>query len=134
MVAPKKCEVCEKALSKYKCPICLIPYCSLVCFKKHKEIPCAKPESFKEEKDYADPPTNDGKPCYVDDPSEVLQESHLQSVASSNEIRNSLKDEKLQKLIYNIESSADPDDEFDKAMEDESFRLFTEKILSTICP
>ncbi|KAL6516234.1 hypothetical protein OROGR_019539 [Orobanche gracilis] len=124
MVRPKNCEVCEEAQSKYKCPTCRIPY----------YIPCAKPEPFKEEKSYADPPTNDGKPCYVDEPSEVLQESHLQSIASSNEIRNSLKDEKLQKLIYNIESSADPDDEFDKAMEDESFRLFTEKILSTICP
>ncbi|KAG5514697.1 hypothetical protein RHGRI_035924 [Rhododendron griersonianum] len=41
----KKCGVCDEAESKYKCPNCLIPYCSLVCFKKHKEVPCVKPES-----------------------------------------------------------------------------------------
>nr|GMD69104.1 zinc finger HIT domain-containing protein 3 [Ipomoea batatas] len=35
-MGPKKCGVCEEAQSKYKCPSCLIPYCSLTCFKKHK--------------------------------------------------------------------------------------------------
>ncbi|KAK6164314.1 hypothetical protein DH2020_001178 [Rehmannia glutinosa] len=148
MMGPRKCEVCEKAQSKYKCPSCLIPYCSLACFKKHKEIPCAKAEPFKEEKvckfghacnsliivSGAVSATNDVKPCYVDEQNEVLQESQLQSVASSNEIRDSIKDEKLRKLIYDIDCSADPDNELDKAMEEESFRLFTEKILSAIGP
>ncbi|RVW79748.1 hypothetical protein CK203_058226 [Vitis vinifera] len=35
----RECKVCNEAASKYKCPSCLIPYCSLVCFKKHKGIP-----------------------------------------------------------------------------------------------
>ena len=34
------CSVCSELTNKYKCPICSSPYCSLVCFKKHKEIPC----------------------------------------------------------------------------------------------
>ncbi|CAM8971225.1 unnamed protein product [Rhodiola kirilowii] len=42
-MAPRHCQVCNTAPSKYKCPACIIPYCSLDCFKKHKEIPCAKP-------------------------------------------------------------------------------------------
>ncbi|CAI9768702.1 unnamed protein product [Fraxinus pennsylvanica] len=49
-MAIKKCGVCDEAQSKYKCPTCLIPYCSLICFKKHKEIPCSKPESLSGEK------------------------------------------------------------------------------------
>lgn len=32
-----KCLVCDENESKYKCPKCSIPYCSLVCYKKHKE-------------------------------------------------------------------------------------------------
>ncbi|PIN19444.1 putative MYND Zn-finger protein/hormone receptor interactor [Handroanthus impetiginosus] len=130
----KKCEVCEEAQSKYKCPTCLIPYCSLACFKKHKEIPCTKPESIQEEKVYSGSGTDDEKSCYVDEQNEVLQELQLQSIAASNEIRYSVKDKKLQKLIYDIDSSADPENELDNAMEDETFRLFTEKILSTINP
>ncbi|XP_058105426.1 uncharacterized protein LOC131248919 isoform X3 [Magnolia sinica] len=46
-MGPRQCEVCKEAQSKYKCPSCLIPYCSLPCFKKHKEIPCAKPVSVE---------------------------------------------------------------------------------------
>ncbi|KAH6826598.1 hypothetical protein C2S53_017125 [Perilla frutescens var. hirtella] len=133
-MGPKKCEVCEDAQPKYKCPTCLITYCSLACFKKHKEIPCQKAESLKEEKIYPSSTTNDDKPSYVDEQSEVLQESQLQSVASSNEIRDLVKSEKLQKLILNIDCSADPENELAKAMEEESFRLFTQKILSTIGP
>ncbi|KAL8488302.1 hypothetical protein ACS0TY_024091 [Phlomoides rotata] len=131
-MGPKKCEVCEDAHSKYKCPTCLIAYCSLPCFKKHKEIPCQKVEPIKEEKACPSSTKNDDKPSYVDEESEVLQESQLQSVASCNEIRSLVKNEKLQKLVYNIDSSADPESELDKAMEEEPFRLFTQKILSTI--
>ena len=31
------CEVCRVQEKKYKCPTCQIFYCSLVCFKTHKE-------------------------------------------------------------------------------------------------
>ncbi|KAJ9074016.1 hypothetical protein DSO57_1010572 [Entomophthora muscae] len=40
----KKCEICVENAFKYKCPNCEILYCSVVCFKKHKETPCS---SFK---------------------------------------------------------------------------------------
>ncbi|XP_074269444.1 uncharacterized protein LOC141592605 isoform X2 [Silene latifolia] len=44
-MGPQQCLVCSEAKSKYKCPTCVIPYCSLACFKKHKETPCVKPNS-----------------------------------------------------------------------------------------
>ncbi|RPA97351.1 hypothetical protein L873DRAFT_1836413 [Choiromyces venosus 120613-1] len=30
------CGICEEAESKYKCPTCKVPYCSLACYKPHK--------------------------------------------------------------------------------------------------
>ncbi|XP_047980500.1 uncharacterized protein LOC125222099 isoform X2 [Salvia hispanica] len=96
-----------------------------------------KPPPSSTIKDNQPPPsstTNDCEPPYVDETSEVLQESQLQSVASSNEIRDLVKNEKLQKLIHSIDCSADPESELDKAMEEESFSQFAEKILSTIVP
>eukprot|EP00122_Pirum_gemmata_P018366 Pgem_evm1s17197 len=35
-----KCGVCNEQEFKYKCPKCKLRYCSLACFKIHKETPC----------------------------------------------------------------------------------------------
>ncbi|ROW16939.1 hypothetical protein VPNG_01048 [Cytospora leucostoma] len=36
--APKKlCGICEKEEAKYKCPRCSLPYCSVACFRPHRE-------------------------------------------------------------------------------------------------
>eukprot|EP01134_Creolimax_fragrantissima_P005191 CFRG5191T1 len=40
MSSSELCGVCNQSLSKYKCPKCEIRYCSIPCFKKHKETPC----------------------------------------------------------------------------------------------
>ncbi|XP_044501371.1 zinc finger HIT domain-containing protein 3 isoform X1 [Mangifera indica] len=130
---PRKCQVCNEAQSKYKCPTCLAPYCSLACFKKHKEIPCVKPESI-EEKSIAIPQSSAERPLNVDEPGEVLQKVQLESIASSSEIRDVLKDESLQKLILSIDSSSDAETELDKAMGTEAFRAFADKIQSVIGP
>ncbi|KAJ9169714.1 hypothetical protein P3X46_017873 [Hevea brasiliensis] len=130
-MGPKQCQVCNEAKSKYKCPSCLAPYCSLGCFKKHKETPCAKPVSA-EEKSTADPELTVERSLKVDDASEVLLKPQLESIASSSEIRNALKDDNLRKLIHSIDCAPDPASELDKAMGVEEFRIFTEKILSAI--
>ncbi|CAK9140819.1 unnamed protein product [Ilex paraguariensis] len=106
--------------------------CSLICFKKHKEIPCVRPESASEAKAAPGAALHVERPYYVDEQSEVLQNLQLEATASCSEIRNALEDEELQKLIYNIDTSPDAENELDKAMETEVFRLFTDKILCTI--
>nr|XP_023886504.1 zinc finger HIT domain-containing protein 3 isoform X1 [Quercus suber] len=145
-MGPRKCEVCNEALSKYKCPSCLVPYCSLVCFKKHKEIPCAKPVSSEEKPRISGLPlmsqvTGDlspvpeslvERPLTAEQPGDVLQKLQLEAIASSSEIRDALKDGNLQKLIYNIDGSPDAENELDKAMGVEVFRTFTEKVLSSV--
>lgn len=167
-MGPKQCQVCNEAVSKYKCPTCLVPYCSVGCFKKHKVIPCVKPTSSVEnsvasgtETPCVKPISSVGKsvasgtktpgvkpsskdksstgaysfkqrPIYVDHASEVLKKEQLEAIASSSEILEALKDEDIQKLIYNIDSSPDAEKELDRAMESEAFRIFTDKILSTI--
>ncbi|KAF3766227.1 hypothetical protein M406DRAFT_346225 [Cryphonectria parasitica EP155] len=34
---PRLCGICEEQEGKYKCPRCSLPYCSVVCFRSHKE-------------------------------------------------------------------------------------------------
>ncbi|XXG68231.1 hypothetical protein AAC387_Pa06g1367 [Persea americana] len=84
-MGPKQCEVCKDAQSKYKCPSCLIPYCSLACFKKHKEIPCTKslPSNGESLKSSATPPpvVLSESSFQVDEQNQVLQKVQLQSIA-----------------------------------------------------
>ncbi|PIA36092.1 hypothetical protein AQUCO_03400178v1 [Aquilegia coerulea] len=131
MVVRRVCEVCKEAESKYKCPSCLSPYCSLSCFKKHKELPCEKPIPSEETPCPTLPPN---KVFQIADPSHLLQRSQLDSIALSTEIRDALKDRDLQNIINKIDSSADAARELDKAMELEGFRNFTEKVLSVVNP
>ncbi|KAF4620573.1 hypothetical protein D9613_000274 [Agrocybe pediades] len=37
---PPQCQVCLENDYKYTCPLCQLVYCSLACFKKHKEKDC----------------------------------------------------------------------------------------------
>ncbi|XP_062079213.1 uncharacterized protein LOC133783571 [Humulus lupulus] len=135
MGGPKQCQVCNEAVSKYKCPSCLVPYCSLICFKKHKEIPCSMPvASQQNQKETAGPQSSIERPLQVAEPTKVLQSSQLEALASSSEICNTLKDENIQKLVCDIDNSSDPEKDLDKAMESEVFRAFTDKILSTVNP
>ncbi|RXH98131.1 hypothetical protein DVH24_010456 [Malus domestica] len=124
------CQVCNEAQSKYKCPSCRAPYCSVPCFKKHKENPCALPVSSE-----VKPPSPEllvERPLLVEEPSQVLQRPQLEAIASSGEICSALKDENLQKLILSIDCSPDAEKELEKAMGVDVFRVFTDKILSTI--
>ncbi|XP_010438381.1 PREDICTED: zinc finger HIT domain-containing protein 3 isoform X2 [Camelina sativa] len=161
--AAQTCEICKNVVSKYKCPSCLLPYCSLACFKTHKETPCAKPSSTEEnpaspakevpvERSVVVEEANDvvektqhkasaaspakeipvARPLHVEEEKFVLEKAQLEAIASSSEIREALKDEALQKLIYNIDSSSNPLQELDEAMRVEAFREFTDKILSNI--
>ncbi|PSR82242.1 hypothetical protein BD289DRAFT_341238, partial [Coniella lustricola] len=34
---PKLCGICDVDAGKYKCPRCALPYCSVACFRSHKE-------------------------------------------------------------------------------------------------
>ncbi|XP_057483232.1 uncharacterized protein LOC130769992 [Actinidia eriantha] len=131
---PRKCKVCDEAQSKYKCPSCLIPYCSLACFKKHEEVPCVKTESSSQTKLTSGLVSNIERPYLVDESNEVLQQLQLESIVSCSEIRDALKDEELQKLIHDIDCSQDAENELNKAMKVEVFHIFTDKILSTISP
>ncbi|KAK1289759.1 hypothetical protein QJS10_CPB18g01839 [Acorus calamus] len=130
-MGPRKCEVCGDADSKYKCPSCLLPYCSIPCFKKHKEIPCMKPPSPQS---IPAPISHNGTSYQIDEENCVLKRSQLESIAASNEIRDALRNDELRKSILKIDSSKDAFEELDKAMEGQSFKEFADKILCLLSP
>ncbi|TQW00589.1 hypothetical protein V2A60_001663 [Cordyceps javanica] len=56
------CGVCQQAPSKYKCPRCYLPYCSVACNKTHRENHPPDPEPKPEPPQAAAPPTVTAEP------------------------------------------------------------------------
>ncbi|KAI5400500.1 hypothetical protein KIW84_065400 [Lathyrus oleraceus] len=124
--------------------------------KNHKELPCVNPtnstpkttalESHVEKPSVVENTVLEvvventvleavvEKPLLVDKRGQVLDQFQLEAIASSSEIRDALNNKSLQELVRRIDYSPNAENELDKAMADEAFRVFTDKILSTINP
>ncbi|OIW01669.1 hypothetical protein TanjilG_04637 [Lupinus angustifolius] len=72
------------------------------------------------------------KPLTVGKSNLVLQKSQLEAIASSSEIRDALNDKSLEDLIRRIDSSPNAENELEKAMAEEAFHLFTEKVMLSV--
>eukprot|EP00250_Pteridium_aquilinum_P008490 c17990_g1_i1 orf=278-694(-) len=135
-MGPQKCKVCEDANSKYKCPTCFLPYCSLPCYKRHKEVPCVRSDPLVE--------SNGSALTHHEQPSRPfeadnekgwrLERSQFECLAASDELRDMLKNPELQQLIRKIDSSSDVQKDLNTAMEGELFRDFRDKILAILNP
>ncbi|KAI9482673.1 MAG: hypothetical protein EXX96DRAFT_555239 [Benjaminiella poitrasii] len=125
------CNVCELQEAKYKCPTCRSPYCSLVCFKKHKETPCSTrsnnddQQMMRKEIKHVSPPDEE-------DPSRLTPED-LFKLACSEEIYQLLASHPhLKEMIKELDSSPNPETALDAARNnDPVFDDFT-KILVDI--
>ncbi|GAQ88372.1 hypothetical protein KFL_004220110 [Klebsormidium nitens] len=128
-----QCIVCGKEGAGYKCPVCRRPYCSVVCYKVHKEVPCSKPDDVaREEAALRQPPRqfeND-----TDESGTRLNKDQLEALATSDEIRRMLRDEALQKLILKIDSAEEAEKELDLAMQDPAVQEFAQKVLGILTP
>ncbi|OUM67716.1 hypothetical protein PIROE2DRAFT_68792 [Piromyces sp. E2] len=128
----KICKICEENESKYKCPTCLTPYCSLVCYKKHKEVPCKKQETtpvkIELEKKEEKKEEEDDEEYLTKVPEEKLKQ-----LGQSKEIRDLLQYEQLQKLLKEIDASSKPEQLYDQAFQNMSlFKEFVDKSLAII--
>mmetsp|Transcript_30928 Transcript_30928/g.98746 ORF Transcript_30928/g.98746 Transcript_30928/m.98746 type:complete len:138 (-) Transcript_30928:880-1293(-) len=131
-----KCGVCSGAESKYKCPVCRLPYCSVTCFKKHKETPCSTPDPQPGSGSQASPgqPRRDFEEDDEDDDGVRLRRHHLEKLAFDPSVRASIKDERLQKILLEIDSAEGAEEALDKAMLTPEFKEFADKVLCAIDP
>ncbi|KAL1917914.1 uncharacterized protein VTP21DRAFT_3748 [Calcarisporiella thermophila] len=125
----KACGVCQENVSKYKCPICTLPYCSLPCYKKHKENPCEKPAPPPE------PPKQDPPPLNIpEDDESLLSDEQLAQLEHSDKVRQYLKDPRVCQLISEITSAEDAERRLDRAREDPEFEAFAQTLIDTVRP
>ncbi|KAF1801475.1 hypothetical protein V8B55DRAFT_1471086 [Mucor lusitanicus] len=104
------CKVCEKAESKYKCPTCRAPYCSLICFKQHKETPCEPPTPTQEQ--HTRKEITPISPPDEEDPSRLTPQD-LEKLQYAKEIHDFLQYPQLRDIITKLDTSKQPEKDLD---------------------
>lgn len=121
------CSVCQKAVSKYKCPTCLIPYCSLDCCKIHKSTPCSPATPA-----IAEDRTPSGERVFQT-PDTVPVES-LKKLGESEELKALLRNPHLREFLRKIDSADNPARLMRKAMREPLLVEFVDECLRIIEP
>ena len=132
-----QCIVCKEEKPKYKCPKCESRYCSIMCFKKHKEALCEDIcRRQQQSAENVDDPSakrarlgGEAREKEKDDMDEELEESDILSISKLRLLRNSppilacLRNPHLCRLLESIGKAADPTQAMKAAM---TIPIFTE--------
>ncbi|XP_017780425.1 PREDICTED: zinc finger HIT domain-containing protein 3 [Nicrophorus vespilloides] len=120
----KKCIICKVQDGIYKCPTCLIYYCSVVCCKKHRESNCevnsVPPVEDVNRQDFI---TNDTVP-----------EDKLLLLKGNEELKDMLKNKHLRDLLVAVDNSKDAEAVMSKAMLEPIFVEFADECLKVVEP
>ncbi|XP_045476419.1 zinc finger HIT domain-containing protein 3-like [Harmonia axyridis] len=122
-----KCDICGISDKKYKCPVCLINYCSKECFGKHKEK-CSKEISKSKGPELKKPRVSVSAPketIYSEVPDEKLE-----LLGQSEELKDLLKNQHLQKLLKIVDGSKDPEKMMQMAMLEPLFVEYVDVCMS----
>ncbi|ETI42462.1 hypothetical protein F441_12402 [Phytophthora nicotianae CJ01A1] len=132
------CQVCETAESKYKCPTCRAPYCSLVCCKKHKETPC-EPAPVREKPQEPPQPTPAPATAMEVDEEDVdgtdkLTDEQMDVLRTSDDVKEMLANPAITQALTQIDSSQDKMKTLEKALLDPAFAKFMYQALDEVVP
>jgi len=134
LTALKKCGVCSENVAKYKCPQCLLPYCSVSCCRIHKETPCTKEDgnpplaasqsgAFLELQERG---SDETEVCAV------IRSSKLRTLATSPSLRRLLEDSRLRVLLTEIASATVPGERLIEATRQPEFEVFANETLLAV--
>ncbi|XP_072302731.1 zinc finger HIT domain-containing protein 3 [Eucyclogobius newberryi] len=131
------CRVCTEQTPNYRCPTCKIRYCSLVCYKKHKEtcLPANSPPALTI---YENKPTISTDQWNVDD---LLHEDdiidkvpldRLQLLGQSKKLQDLLFNPHLRQLLRSIDNVESKDHAMKAAMQEPLFVEFSDCCLKIV--
>ncbi|KAG5871621.1 hypothetical protein JTB14_014466 [Gonioctena quinquepunctata] len=128
----KTCEICHKQ-GKYKCPTCLIFYCSVPCCKKHRENNCQvgqSVESFEKDVEVHDVL----KKRKFDTSASTVSEERLKCLKTDEDVNKLLTNNHLKNLLVAVDKSENADEIMQKAMQEPIFVEFADACLKVVDP
>jgi len=143
-----KCTVCCEKSAQYRCPGCLIVYCSLTCYKTHKQTTqCLniKKENNQGGNENLNP--NPGASQKIDLPKKEppilklteeeeerdrVKRSTLAELAQSEHLKKLLANKHLRDMLIEINESHNPDRKLEGAMQFPIFTEFVDECMSIV--
>ncbi|XP_067295821.1 zinc finger HIT domain-containing protein 3 [Pseudorasbora parva] len=135
------CGVCSEHVPKYRCPACRIRYCSVSCFKRHKDDDSCQPiKESDPDSSSAAPVSSTEQPWMVED---LLDEdSHtdkvplqkLQQLGASEALKALLRNPHLRQLMVSVDSAGNKAKAMKDAMQEPLFVEFADQCLKIIEP
>ena len=134
MTISGSCKICGENISKYRCPKCSVSYCSLLCYKSHKEIGCG-PTEVKAVNHVASRSTTHRHPAdhLYDEGDDLIKRESLERLIESEKLKNILKNPFLKDLLTNLDK-APSHSLFESCMVEPEFVEFVDTCLSVIHP
>ncbi|KAL3858006.1 hypothetical protein ACJMK2_012624 [Sinanodonta woodiana] len=137
MIKEAKCEICKEMLSKYKCPQCLLRYCSLGCYKDHKAKSC-QPIQKTDTQTLRNIPDgiqtqqkgNEGQSLEFDTEDKVSQEA-LERLGKSSRLLAILENPHLRDIMVGM-TTKHPGQLMEAAMHEPIFQEFADECLHII--
>ncbi|KAM9385350.1 zinc finger HIT domain-containing protein 3 [Pholidichthys leucotaenia] len=132
------CSVCSEPTQKYRCPVCKIRYCSLGCYKKHKDtcrpVEKPKPESHNPDVNNAlgTEPWSVEDLLSEDDVTDKVPLQRLQLLGHSKELRDLLCNPHLRQLLCLVDGADCKDEAMKAAMQEPLFVEFSDQCLKII--
>ena len=134
------CSVCRRDERKYKCPVCVAPYCSLPCFKSHKEV-CqtertgAGAGAGGSDQHYIDTAgPQDFDFTHLFPTANTVPQDKLQLLDKSDKLKEILTNPNLREFLLFLDSSEDKAMLMRKAMREPLFLEFVDVCLDTLHP
>ncbi|XP_016958542.1 zinc finger HIT domain-containing protein 3 [Drosophila biarmipes] len=127
------CVNCEENTRKYKCSKCEAPYCSVACYKEHKDSPQCVTQDLvgkKEESAFQEEPTLH-VPFTTDD---TVPAEKLQQLEHCQELRNLLHNPHLRSLLQQIDVAMNAQTAMMAAMQEPLFVEFANACLQVVEP
>lgn len=134
----RTCQVCSSAESKYKCPTCRLPYCSVACYRNHKAEPCHAPAPELAAPPPAEAAEGSAQPAREfeeedgDNTAWRLPRPQLIQLAESAPLRGMLQDHELQRVLLALDVAADAETELESAMANPLFKAFADQVQAVI--
>ncbi|XP_071386021.1 zinc finger HIT domain-containing protein 3 isoform X1 [Centroberyx affinis] len=129
------CNVCSDQTPKYRCPACKIRYCSLGCYKRHKDtcLPVKQPAPITPVTAASSTePWSVEDLLHEDDYIDKVPLQRLQLLGQSEGLKDLLCNPHLRQLLQSIDNADSKQDAMKAAMQEPLFIEFSDQCLKIV--
>ncbi|XP_068600220.1 zinc finger HIT domain-containing protein 3 [Brachionichthys hirsutus] len=128
------CGVCEVETTNYRCPVCQIRYCSLGCYKRHKDTctPLEQPAPRGAKEAISTEQWNVEDLLKEEDVTDKVPLERLQLLGQSKELKDLLCNPHLRQIICSVNTADNKSDAMKAAMQEPLFVEFSDQCLKVV--